>query len=189
MGGESDAEWAPDCQQERDDGMPLRDDQRPRDRHPQQADRDPRLTAAKAQQVKRRDKRRDDDAFPGHRGDLVRQECERSEEDREERRVEVSSVVVDVLTRWVERFSGVEPGPGVVVGPGVRQRIRGQVAEEERDPAKGTDDGKGEEEEVEATPAAAAGGAHVSSAGAGPWPAASRGVVGSRTAAISVMNM
>ena len=63
------------------------------------------------------------------------------------------------------------------------------MAEEERDPAKGTDDGKGEDEEVEDTPARAEGGAHESSTGGGPLTAGTRGVVGSRTAAISVINM
>ncbi len=81
-----------------------------------------------------------------------RQQGQRPEEDREQRRIEVGRVVVDVLTGRVERQAVVQPCGGVVVGPGVGQRIRREMVEEEGDPTQSSDDREGEDEEAQRMP-------------------------------------
>ena len=65
----------------------------------------------------------DDDHLPDRRGRREGKQRQGSEEHREERRVEVGRVLVDVLRRRVERLAGVEPGGRVVVRPGIGQRV------------------------------------------------------------------
>ncbi len=118
-----------------------RDAQQPRPRSTTSRRRSPRIHSVARKEATTM-------ALPDRRGGGEREERQRPKQDREQRRVEVRGVLVDVLARRVERLARVQPRGGVVVRADIGQRVRGQVAQEDRDPAERSDGREGEQEQV-----------------------------------------
>ena len=100
----------PERQEGRDQRLGLADGQRPEQRHREHAGAssdDP----ARPQPDEREDRRDDQDRLPDEGGGLERQQGERSEQDREERRVAVERGVVRGGGLLVERQARVERAP------------------------------------------------------------------------------
>jgi hypothetical protein len=138
--GERDRPRGADRGEQRQRDLRLANRDAPPDRDPKDADRQPRLPAPGADPPDRHCEARDHHGFPDRGRSRVWQQGERTEEDREQRRVEVSRGAIDVLVGRIERLPGVQARGGIVISVNVGQRVGRHVEPEHVDAGEGTDD-------------------------------------------------